>query len=338
MSHAAAFGQLRVLSGWHQGACVPLATESGTLSLGADANNDVLLRDAPFAQALLRWQTHTWQLNHEQTSLELPIGQALEWDEWRLVIDLPPAPWVYTQAQPWPVAEPTAEPIKAAVDPASTTVLALEPQPTCHEDLDSTDPSVTLPNTPWLHGIRLAGVGLCSLLTVAAVAAWTQLQSNAPQALPPSVAAEMPAPAAVDQAQLQAVLEKAGLAHVVRVEKADGQRYALWGVVPDQEQLEALMRDVMGLTRKVTPHVLVQSEFEAHVQSLQPQLPPGIQISAEAGGQVWLSSDRQEPNALAEAISLVRRELPEAQHDQAQGGEPAGAEDGRLHGFVMASL
>ena len=120
MSPAAAFGQLRVLSGWHQGACVPLATESGTLSLGADANNDVLLRDAPFAQALLRWQTHTWQLNHEQTSLELPIGQALEWDEWRLVIDLPPAPWVYTQAQPWPVAEPTAEPIKAAVDPANS--------------------------------------------------------------------------------------------------------------------------------------------------------------------------------------------------------------------------
>lgn len=344
MSPAAAFGQLRVLSGWHQGACVPLDTESGTLSLGAEANNDVVLRDAPFAQALLRWQAHTWQLEHEQTSLELPIGQALMWGEWRLVIDVPQAPWTYPQAQPWPAAEANAEPINAAVDPAPPPVLAPEPLPACHEDPASTGPDVAVPSTPWLQrmgqrrAMRLAGVGLCSLLAVAAVAAWTQLQGNAPPALPPTVAAEIPAPAAVDQAQLQAVLETAGLAHVVRVEKADGQRHALWGVVPDQEQLEALMRDVMGLTRKVIPHVLVQSEFEAHVQSLQPQLPPGIQISAEAGGQVWLSSDRQEPNALAEAIALVRRELPEAVQVRSGAAKPRPSPPGVSQAMGLPSI
>lgn len=83
-------------------------------------------------------------------------------------------------------------------------------------------------------------------------------------------------------------------------------------MVQDQDQLESLLRDVMALTRKVTPHLLIQSEFEAHVQSLQSMLPPDTKITASAGGQVWLTNGQEDPSELLETIALVRRELPEA--------------------------
>jgi hypothetical protein len=319
VSHATAFGQLRVLSGWHQGACVDLNTAAGELSLGSDVTNDVVLRDAPFAQARVLWQTGTWRLAQDDAVLELPHGQALAWTTLRLVIDESSAPWDYPNAQPWPVPASIDEPVDLALAaPERTEALAAEPIQPLPDNTVSGPEGMAIHGASWLRRMgqrrsaRLGLVGLCSMLTVAAVAAWTQLHHQTPQALPPNLPLEMATPHLVDQAQLQAVIEKAGLKDVVRVEKADGQRHALLGVVQDQDQLEALLRDVMVLTRKVIPHLLVQREFEAHVQSLQSLLPPGMQIAAEAGGQVWLTSDRHEASELQEAVALVRRELPEA--------------------------
>jgi hypothetical protein len=156
-------------------------------------------------------------------------------------------------------------------------------------------------------------VGLFGTLTVAAVATWTQMQATSPAPMqPPALTLDMPTVPAIDQSQLQALIDKAGLTNVVRVEKVDGQRHALWGVVDDQDQLEALLRDVMMLTRKVIPHVLLQREFEAQVQSLQDQLPLSIHITADAGGKVWLSSESGESAEMEAAITRVKEALPQA--------------------------
>ena len=179
-------------------------------------------------------------------------------------------------------------------------------------------PNPASASAPWRQRMRqqrtwqLGLVGLGSLLAVAAVSAWTQWQGRAPTPLPRPVATEVSATPEISPEQLQTVLRRAGLDQSVRVEKADGQRHALWGVVQDQDQLEALLRDVMALTRKVIPHVLVQSEFEAQAQALQSELPPGIQMSTGQGGQVWLTGAPEASPTMQQTMALVRSELPEA--------------------------
>lgn len=314
MSQDTTSGQLRVLSGWHQGACVDLPAAAGEWSVGAQETNDVVLRDAPFDQAQLLWDAHIWRLQANDISLELPLGHALACGELRLMVAAPDASWTPQDEQTWPTPSPDpafSEGKDAAQEPAAT--------PSPHTNVEANAPfdALASPQTAWLQRTlksrtaRLALLSMGSLLTVAAVIAITL--RHKPSLPPPAPSTlQVPESPAIDVTQLQAVVEAAGLGEVVRVEIANNQRYALRGVVPTQEQLENLMRDVMTLTRRVIPHLLVQNEFEAHVQSLQPLLPPNIQITAGAAGQVWLSSTRQDPTALQEAIATVHRELPEA--------------------------
>lgn len=317
MSDAPALWQLRVLSGGHEGACVDLAGDTGTLTLGTDARNDVVLRDAPFAQAHLHWDTQGWRAEHEGTALALASGQALAWQDLHLAVDKPDAPWAYAQTQAWPDSQASTPEEEPTADSPSTEAFS-EGLRAEQADVLEAPAAPTLSGTPWRQRMRqqrawrIGLVGLGSLLAVAAVSAWTQWQGHASAPLPRPAAPETAAVPEVSAAQLQAVLNQAGLDQAVRVEKADGQRHALWGVVPDQDQLEAMLRDVMALTRKVVPHVLVQSEFEAQAQALQSQLPPDIQITTGPGGQVWLAGAPDAPAAMQEALALVRSELPEA--------------------------
>jgi hypothetical protein len=305
--------QLRVLSGWHQGAFVDLPVAVGEWSVGTQETNDVVLRDAPFDQAQLLWGAHSWRLQADNTSLELPLGHSLACGELRLTVVSPDASWTPEKEQTWPTPSPDPA-LSKGEDTAQEVATTNSP----NTNTEASAPSDTLahPKTAWLQSTlknrtaRLALLSMGSLLIVVAVVAMTQRhRPSLPP--PPSSTLQVPESPAIDIDQLQAVVEAAGLGDVVRIEIANGQRYALRGVVQTQEQLENLMRDVMTLTRKVIPHLLVQNEFEAHVQSLQPLLPPDIQITAGAAGRVWLSSASQDPTALQEAIATVQRELPE---------------------------
>ena len=317
MSHAAVPWQLRVLSGWHEGACVDLAGEAGSLTLGTDAQSDVVLRDAPFAQAHLHWDAQGWRLAHDGSTLTLTAGQALAWQDLHLAVDPPDAPWAHAQHLAWPQPETSTPEVPTVLATDRPTALGDE-QPTEHSEVQPPSMAAAPASAPWRQRMRqqrawrLALVGLGSLLAVAAVSAWTQWQSHAPTPLPRPAEPAVSATPEISPEQLQAVLRRAGLEQSVRVEKTDGQRHALWGVVQDQDQLEALLRDVMALTRKVIPHVLVQSEFEAQAQALQSELPPGIQMSTGPGGQIWLTGAQEASPTMQQTMALVRSELPEA--------------------------
>ncbi len=317
MSHAAVPWQLRVLSGWHEGACVDLAGDAGALTLGTAVQSDVVLRDAPFAQAHLHWDVQGWRLAHDGSTLTLATGQALAWQALHLAVDRPDAPWAYAQHLAWPQPETITPEVPPTLDTDWPTAHGND-QPADPTEAQTQSMAAAPTSAPWRQHMRqqrawrLGLVGLGSLLAVAAVSAWTQWQGHAPTPLPRTVAPEVSATPEISLEQLQVVLRRAGLDQSVRVEKADGQRHALWGVVQDQDQLEALLRDVMALTRKVVPHVLVQSEFEAQAQTLQSQLPPGIQMSTGPGGQVWLTGAPEASPTMQQAMALVRSELPEA--------------------------
>lgn len=323
MNQSAASVELRVLAGWHQGASVPLTAALGEMSVGSALDNDVVLRDAPFVQALVVWKNETWCLQHGGNSLELSIGQALVWQDLHLTIDLPSSTWAYLDAQPWPhstlhstldLDTPDVSLVDSPRPTDRLTELAMLMPMSGPDDLNARVGKLVASDASWLRRFSRWGfVGVCGMVTVAAVAAWTQMQEPSPAPMPsPALTLDAPAAPLVDQSQLQAVIDKAGLSDVVRVEKVDGLRHALWGVVDDQDELESLLRDVMVLTRKVVPHVLLQSEFEAQVKSLQDQLPLSIRISADAGGKVWLISDSGEGAEMEAAIARVKEELPQA--------------------------
>ena len=252
MSHAAVPWQLRVLSGWHEGACVDLAGEAGALTLGTDVQSDVVLRDAPFAQAHLHWDAQDCRLAHDGSTLTLAAGQALAWQDLHLAVDRPNAPWAYAQHLAWPQPAPST-PEAPPLDTDRPTAPGDE-QPAEHSEVQPPSMAAAPTSAPWRQRMRqqrtwrLGLVGLGSLLAVAAVSAWTQWQGRAPTPLPRLVATEVSATPEISPEQLQAVLRRAGLDQSVRVEKADGQRHALWGVVQDQDQLEALLRGVMALS------------------------------------------------------------------------------------------
>jgi hypothetical protein len=321
--------QLRVLSGWHEGAVVELLGDAGTLTLGTEVQGDVVLRNAPFAQARLYWDAQGWRLEHDGNAQVLAIGQALLWQDVHLVVTPSVAPWACDQALVWPQEMPIAAEKTPLLDDAVTGTSSTA-ELVQHTETPDLPMAAATSNPPWLERIRqhrswrLGLLGLGSLLALATVSGLTQWQSHASPSLPRLASPEVPVTPEVSTEQLQAVLVQAGLDQAVRVEKVDGKRHALWGVVQDLDQLEALLRGVMALTRKVVPHVLVQTEFEMQVQSLQSQMPSGIQIAAGPGGQIWLSGAAQAAAPMQEAMALVRRELPEAAQVRVGSG-PRGA-------------
>ncbi len=320
MSASAQAMQLRILSGCHEGACVALDPAQDSWTLGHDPHNAIVLRDAPSAQALLHWHDSGWQLACESQTVALPIGQALQWHAVGMVVDGPEAEWLYADATDWPHSEAhtDAEMDQPGSLSASTQSEAVSDLTQGSEALSAAGHSVH--SAPWKHWLgqrlrhkptRLALVASVGMAAVAAVAAWTQWHDHAtvPSAITPVAETHEQT---VSREQVQSVVLQLGLADVVQVDHAKGKRHLLRGVVQDQEQLEGLMRSVMGLTRRVLPQVLVQREFEAQVALLQSQMPEGIVLTAGQRADVWLAGPGASPEAFAEAKAVLKRELPEA--------------------------
>ncbi len=320
MSASAQAMQLRILSGCHEGACVALDPAQDSWTLGHDPHNAIVLRDAPSAQALLHWHDSGWQLACESQTVALPIGQALQWHAVGMVVDGPEAEWLYADATDWPHSEAhtDAEMDQPGSLSAPTQSEAVSDLTQGSEALSAAEHSVH--SAPWKHWLgqrlrhkptRLALVASVGMAAVAAVAAWTQWHDHAtvPSAITPVAETHEQT---VSREQVQSVVLQLGLADVVQVDHAKGKRHLLRGVVQDQEQLEGLMRSVMGLTRRVLPQVLVQREFEAQVALLQSQMPEGIVLTAGQRADVWLAGPGASPEAFAEAKAVLKRELPEA--------------------------
>ena len=314
--------QLRVLAGLHEGAVLAWRSDQSRLQLGPSGQVDVLLRDAPGLAELICDQG-AWSWQEPGFDQPLQVGQSWRWGTLVLSLASASQPWpeempaLAFDRQPGRAPEVAPEPVIEVADAAGAVSEAAEPAsqeaPAGDEpNSEPIDPPVARGKTT--RSSRMAAGRLAVVLGLALVLILAVLWGLAGQTKP---AHEMAAPPVsepilpVDLAQVKKALLDLGLASQVRPElRADG-RLLLTGVVADDEQLEALMRAITPITRRVSPRVITQAEFVARARALQPNLPEGIEASPQEGGQLLLLAKQQEVDWVL-ARQLVDSELPEA--------------------------
>lgn len=315
--------QLRVLSGLHEGAVLAWRSDQSRLQLGPSGGVDVLLRDAPGLAELVCDQG-AWSWQEPGFDQPLQIGQSWRWGPLVLSLASASQPWpeempaLAFDRQPGRAPEVAPEPVIEAADAAGAVSEAAS-EPASQEAPAGDEPNSGPIDSPvaqgkTTRGSRMGAGRLAVVLALALVLILALLWGLAGQTKP---AHETAAPAAsepivpVDLAQVKKALLDLGLASQVRSElRADG-RLLLTGVVADDEQLEALMRAITPITRRVSPRVITQAEFVARARALQPNLPEGIEASPQEGGQLLLLAKQQEVDWVL-ARQLVDSELPEA--------------------------
>lgn len=324
--------QLRVLAGLHEGAVVPLQA-SGELLLAGHGQADVQLRDAP-GQARLVATEQGWLWREDGFEQAVQAGQAWRWAGLVLALSAASEPWpdrlpALAFERDGPEARDTNSP--AAV-PAPGDPPAAEPA----EDLKAQEPqkaqelkqAQTEAAPPQAHDtspqpVRRAQAGLlpagraARLALAAAVAVLLILASlvalllgNEPTRAPTASVAVTTTERTPSLGQVQKVLMDLGLSASVKPRVREDGRLILRGVVADAEQLDALSQAISRLTRRYTPLLLTQSEFEGRVRALAPNLPEGIEAQPQSGGLLVLQARREDVNWVL-ARQLVDGELPE---------------------------
>ncbi len=315
--------QLRVLAGLHEGAVLAWRSDQSRLQLGPSGQVDVLLRDAPGLAELIS-DEGAWFWQEPGFDQPLQVGQSWRWG--KLVLSLASAsqPWpeempaLAFDRQPGRAPEVAPEPVIEVADAAGAGSEAAAKSPS--QEAPAGDEPNSEPLDPPVArgkaagGSRMGAGRLAVVLALALVLILALLWGLAGQTKPANDVAAPPVSepiVPVNLAQVKKALLDLGLASQVRPElRADG-RLLLTGVVADDEQLEALMRAITPITRRVSPRVITQTEFVARARALQPNLPEGIEASPQEGGQLLLLAKQQEVDWVV-ARQLVDSELPEA--------------------------
>lgn len=309
--------QLRILSGLHKQANVPMPKAGQVLRIGRGVDNDVILRDAPFEQAALKLLASGCQLLLDGETFEAAEGRAMQ---------IATLAWV---VQPnddsWPIEWHDALRLDATrpsikVEPIVGTASFADEQvrfPTktvLPTDTITESPLVSMPEpapTSWLRYGSLAS----SLLLVLGVVMWSPWQTSPNEAV---VKAATPAAstgaglAEVSVTELQKLLKDAGWADRVRVKPPVQGVFGLLGVVDDMEQVDEVVRLLSIKTRRIQPNVLTQSEFEQRLKSLQQEMPEGLRVSAQTGGRILLQAATAQKSQINPTRQWLLAEVPEA--------------------------
>lgn len=299
--------ELRIVAGLHAGAVVVLPPDGTSLTLGADDDNDVLLRDAGFATAHLVHDDGGWVFECNAQRIVLAPGDALSLPPLAIALIAPDQPW-RDEALRWVAAPTREEPVMEAELPT----VGMDPAiVTAHDEEDAgiaTDerpaPATRAPQRA-RGTYALAGVATLAVLIATGIA--VLLPAEEPPAPPAPVVA-----AAVDPRSVEEVVRAAGYAEQVRVLARPDGRVLLRGVVADEEAQEALLKTVSTVTRRVVLNLMTQAEFAQRVRAVTPLLPDGVSAEPAARGIVALSGLVNAEDDIALARGTMSSEVPEA--------------------------
>jgi hypothetical protein len=309
--------QLRILTGLHAQASMPMPEEGQVLFFGRSVDNDVILRDAPFEKAELKQLASGCQLVLGGETFQVTDG---------LVMQIATLAWVVQPSNTsWPIqwdnalrldsskppsaAESTDSPpsaIDELVAPPEKTTLAID---TTHES-----PLVHMPEPapkPW----KQFGLWACSLGLVVSLVIWNLWETGPHEAALKNTASDKSTEdnlAEISLADLQKLLKEAGWSDKVRVKPSVQGVFSLQGVVEDMEQVDEVLRLLSIKTRRIQPNVLTQSEFEQRLGSLQQEMPNGMRISAQTGGRILLQAAAAQKDKIAATRQWLLAEVPEA--------------------------
>ena len=337
--------ELRVLSGRQAGARALLRAQAGGVTLGHLPENDIVLRDAPFARAEVGWEDGRWLWREEGAApVDVARGQGVRHGELALWLSDPLAPWDSQGPSQWALdrAEPAAQrdPDSTGADdteppqPRSEAPLQVSahPTPTVSRTSDSESPAAAGDGTvdPLLispaqdsHGLaprteqRAARRSWPAMAATAALtlgllsAAWLIGGTSDIQATGSTVAASPPSSPVEDAqqnlARIQAILERQTLGNGLRAEASADGRIVLRGVVPSDEALEKMLRPIVQAGVPVKLRTLTDREFDLRVQALANRLPQGTTAKAVVPGRVRVSGTAAAPSESgAAALAQVR--------------------------------
>ena len=304
--------ELRIYTGLHAGAKAAFTAPDQIVSVGSDPNNDVILRDASFATAQITLQQEGWRWVQGDVDQTIPWAACVRIADLVLGVDYQDAAW--QSPDHWQIAlqQGAANPPEALIDEAITTQTGPEQAaaaPAMRITPDETPAFLSKdakPRRNFLMPAISAGVlALCVALGVLGLQRAEQPVVVNTQAtiLQPNNTAQLTA--------LQNAVATAGYAKLVRVQPQAEGKFQLIGVVDNEAQLDDLLRAASTVTRRISPHVLTQSEFTARLKTLAPQLPQGVEAQALATGVVGLKANATLAASLRQAQDLIRRELPE---------------------------
>lgn len=317
--------ELRVFSGLQAGARAPLSADGRWTSLGHDPASDVVLREAPFSQAFLRWADGCWWWRAgEGAPRAIPEGQGIRMGPTALAIG--PAQSAWRMPESWweiagtPEGEAEPEPSRAPevpdrrepeLDPGSLSEQTEVSGPGRTASRVERPDGVRTSRKPWwgvAGSVSLAVLALSLVLGIGLVASEDEPSKPADD----STARDAPVYSGDPVEQVKRLLARHPLGDGLRVSLGAEGRVEISGVVPDDETLEAMLRPVLGLGVKVSLKVLTIAELESRVQSLDSLLPAEVSASATPEGHIRLLVEADAPHTVEELMAWVRREIPEA--------------------------
>lgn len=331
--------ELRILSGVHRGAVVPLPGEAVAWSLGHAADNDVILRDAPFARATLRGESGGWRWNLDgdpgSTSepVDWPVGAGLRVGHLAMVLSRSDSGWSEPSALGWVIDQ---------APPSSTRTPVQTEDAVVTDDEALAVPGLTASEAPSAQGeiaphvsagavsrrpravvwgalgmvvLGLSVWGLFAVLTdseesIAGAAGKRSSGGVASPAASASSAVDL-ADAALRSAVQQAVdaLQVAGSIRVLPYTSGKAQ---LSGVVDSDETAEAVVRAASKVTTSLKMSLLSQAEFALRVQALKGSVPEELTLRALPWGRVEVSGTVADQATKDNVRSLLLEELPMA--------------------------
>lgn len=302
--------ELRVVGGVHAGARAPLQGEDGTLTVGSDPKNDLVLRDAPFASGTVSARGQSWAWTQDGRTVPLRAGQCVRMDPVILAICM--------DGDPWPDEAACDAAIDLSANSQTTADTARGAMAASPDDVPLRL-ARTIGRRRKTRGRRSgAWMAVAALLTVAGGSAVAMFHHHGEPEHEPAaraVAAASEPPKSVDprpmRDKIEALLVRRGLRDAVRASIRTDGIINVRGVVSDDDALDSLLRAISNVTQNVYPEILTQSEFARRVQALAPSLPTGVNAVAMSGGVLALHG-RVAAGGLAALVDMVHESLPEA--------------------------
>lgn len=318
--------EFRVLSGSHEGARAPVPGDGSPIRIGRAPDCELILRDADFESASLVCGDGQWRLAiGDEPAVALRMGEAARLGPLLIQVADAQSPWpdrkgltvAFEQSASTDAQESSdPETSKAAGHTASQAVdgadgpgepvASDETAPSPHSGSDSQRSGIGW--LPWAltAGLILGFLGL----------GWTLLMPvDSEGSRPLSTGAVSQPDESISPGEIEAMVQaiaRAGYAQRVRVLSTTDGRALLAGVLDSDEDQEAVLRAASGVSRRLRLSLLSTAEFTAKVRELREQVPGELEIRPSRDGKVILTGLSDEPALIDDAISWLRKALPEA--------------------------
>lgn len=331
--------ELRILSGVHRGAVVSLAGEGAVWSMGHAADNDVILRDAPFAKATLRGESRSWHWTLDEDSaakiesVDWPVGAGVRIGHLAMMLAICDSGWEEPPALGWVIDQAcvhSLQMLEQAEDRGGldNEALAATGLPESSAALTQSGgalsgSAVAVPRRPRLVVWGALSMGVVGLSAWGLFATLTGSEASIAGAAGKRASGVVASPAAsassageLADAALRSAVQRAvdalQVAGSIRVLPYTSGKAQLSGVVDSDETAEAVVRAASKVTTSLKMSLLSQAEFASRVQGLKGSVPEELTLRALPWGRVEVSGTVADRATKDNVQSLLLEELPMA--------------------------